>query len=295
MWRENQRLQKQPSCMTPRGSLSGYSGDQLWQRMEIFDARCCRRYIGTALAGHHVLTTWARTKTLWSGKDCVGSEIFVWVTGDDYLYEAKFWIHGRSHMALDEERTREDGDVDKVLLKFSVAHYWNSGSYTSCAPEEKLLELRAVGYGGSPSSRCRLEPWQSLKSRWGEKFNVVWWKWHSQWKNDPEAGEVTRTMRCQELIVCAELIRGEIWGNEDWLRSWPSLKVSMLKPRRGRPHVYKVGICLELTSAHISILVVTALFWVQDKKTEFTRPSHSMVWAIYTLFSVFFLVIFFVF
>ena len=29
-------------------------------------------------------------------------------------------------MALDEERSREDGDVEKVLVKFSDAHEWNT-------------------------------------------------------------------------------------------------------------------------------------------------------------------------
>ena len=29
------------------------------------------------------------------------------------------WSHDRIHVTLDEERTREDGDVKKVLVKFS--------------------------------------------------------------------------------------------------------------------------------------------------------------------------------
>ena len=50
----------------------------------------------------------------------VWCEFFDWVTGgDDYLYESKLWSHDRIHTALDQERTREDGDVKKVLVKFS--------------------------------------------------------------------------------------------------------------------------------------------------------------------------------
>ena len=49
-----------------------------------------------------------------------GCEFFDWVTGGDgYLYESKLWSHDRIHMTLDEERTREDGDVKTVLVTFS--------------------------------------------------------------------------------------------------------------------------------------------------------------------------------
>ena len=48
------------------------------------------------------------------GEDRVWSEFFDWVTGGDgYLYESRPWSHDRIHVTLDEERTREDGDVKK--------------------------------------------------------------------------------------------------------------------------------------------------------------------------------------
>ena len=55
-----------------------------------------------------------------SGDDRVWCEFFDWVAGgDDHLYESQLWSHDRRHIALDEERTREDGDVKEVLVKFS--------------------------------------------------------------------------------------------------------------------------------------------------------------------------------
>ena len=62
----------------------------------------------------------SENQTRCCGDDRVGGEFFDSVTGgDDYLYETKPWSHDRIHMAFDEERTREDGDVKKVLLEFS--------------------------------------------------------------------------------------------------------------------------------------------------------------------------------
>ena len=71
---------------------------------------------------------------------------FDWVTvGDHYLYVSELWSHDRNYMTLDEERTREYGEMKKVLVKFFHAHCWNTknpaGKYTSCAPEEKLVKL----------------------------------------------------------------------------------------------------------------------------------------------------------
>ena len=36
-----------------------------------------------------------------------------------YLYKSELWSHDNIHMALGEERTREDGDVKKVCVKLS--------------------------------------------------------------------------------------------------------------------------------------------------------------------------------
>ena len=105
----------------------------------------------------------SENQTRCSGDDRVWSEFSRLVTGgDDYLYESKLWSHDRIHMAVDEERTREDGDVKKVLVQISDDPNWNleeetAKLYTSCAPEEKLVELSTtVGCGGSPSDRLRL-------------------------------------------------------------------------------------------------------------------------------------------
>ena len=62
----------------------------------------------------------SENQTRCSGDDRVWSEFFAWVTGgDDSSYESMLWSHDRIHMALDEWRTREDGDVKRVLVKFS--------------------------------------------------------------------------------------------------------------------------------------------------------------------------------
>ena len=60
--------------------------------------------------------------------DCVWCKNFDLVTGgDDNLCESKLWSHDRTHnQALDEERTSEDGDEKRVLVKFSDAHDWNT-------------------------------------------------------------------------------------------------------------------------------------------------------------------------
>ena len=70
----------------------------------------------------------SENQTMCSGDDLVWSEFFEWVIGgDDSLYESKLWSHDCIHtQALDEEWTRDDGDVKKVLVKFSDAHEWNT-------------------------------------------------------------------------------------------------------------------------------------------------------------------------
>ena len=96
----------------------------------------------------------SENQTTGCGEDRAWSEFFDRVTGgDDYLNVSELWSRDRIYMALDEERTREDGDVKKVLGKFSDAHCWNTelnksivdqkpaGKCTSCAPEEKLVKL----------------------------------------------------------------------------------------------------------------------------------------------------------
>ena len=80
-----------------------------------------------------------------SGDDRVWNEFFDWVTGgDDYLYESKLWSHDRMHpQAVDEEWTRDDGDVKRVLVKFSDAHDWNTRVVRSAAPADGETESRA--------------------------------------------------------------------------------------------------------------------------------------------------------
>ena len=62
----------------------------------------------------------SENQTRYGGDDRVWNEFFDWHSGgDDYSYESKLWSHDRIHMALNEEWTRHDGDVKKVLVKFS--------------------------------------------------------------------------------------------------------------------------------------------------------------------------------
>ena len=53
-------------------------------------------------------------------------------------------------MALDEERTREDDDVKKVLVKLSDAHYWNTQSnQQSCIRVARVgRETRGIELNG---------------------------------------------------------------------------------------------------------------------------------------------------
>ena len=53
-------------------------------------------------------------------KPCVAANI---VIGVSYLCESKLWNYDVTRIrALDEERTRKESDVKKVLVKFSDAH-----------------------------------------------------------------------------------------------------------------------------------------------------------------------------
>ena len=98
-------------------SLSWYSGDQLWQLIEMLNGRYGR---DTRVQLLRRIAIVSENQTRCSGDDRVWGESFDWVTGgDDYLYKSKLWSLDPIHMALDEERTREDGDVKKVLVKFS--------------------------------------------------------------------------------------------------------------------------------------------------------------------------------
>ena len=106
-------------------SLSWYSGDQLWQLTEMLNARYCRDTLVQFL--RHIAII-GENQTRCSRDDRVQIEFFDGVTsGDDYLCESKLWNHDRIHTwALDEKRTSEDGDVKRVLVKFSNAHDWNT-------------------------------------------------------------------------------------------------------------------------------------------------------------------------
>ena len=79
-------------------------------------ARCGRDTLVQLLRRIAIMS---ENQTRCSGDDSVWGEFFSIGSHDDYLYEPKLWSHDRVHMALDEERTREDGDVEKVLVKFS--------------------------------------------------------------------------------------------------------------------------------------------------------------------------------
>ena len=53
---------------------------------------------------------------------------------------SELWGHDRIYMALDEERTREDGDVKKVPVKFSDVHCWNTELNKSTEKMKSLQE-----------------------------------------------------------------------------------------------------------------------------------------------------------
>ena len=79
-------------------------------------------------------------------------------------FESELWRHDRIHtQALSEERTRENGDVERVLVKFSTFTNWNTGVVRSADDETELRakrETRRVELSGRmrwvPSSRLRL-------------------------------------------------------------------------------------------------------------------------------------------
>ena len=69
-----------------------------------------------------------RTRLTFAQFSCC-REFFDWVTGgDDYLYDFLIWRHDRIHtQALSKEWTGENGDVKRVLVKFSTLTNWNTG------------------------------------------------------------------------------------------------------------------------------------------------------------------------
>ena len=133
-------------------SLSWYSGDQLGQLMEMLNARYCRNTLVQSLRRIAIMS---ENQTWCSSDDRVQSEFFDWVTGgDDYLYESKLWNHDRIHtQALDEEWNKVDGDVKRVLLKFSNAHELNQQSCIRVA--YAIRETRGIEH-----SRMRCVPIQ---------------------------------------------------------------------------------------------------------------------------------------
>ena len=120
--------------------------------MEILNTRYCRhRLVQFSLDR----LPSSENQTTGCGEDRAWSEFFDRVTGgDDYLNVSELSSRDRIYMVLDEERTREDGDVKKVLGKFSDAHCWNTElnkstekikslqeKETSCALQDKLVKL----------------------------------------------------------------------------------------------------------------------------------------------------------
>ena len=74
------------------------------------------------------------------------------------MYESKLWRHDRIHtQALDEERTRDDGDVKRVLVKSSNAHDWNTelNQQSCCRVAYARRETRGIEH-----SRMRRVPIQ---------------------------------------------------------------------------------------------------------------------------------------
>ena len=94
--------------------------------------------------------------------DRVWCEFFDLVTGgDDDLYEYQLWSHDRIHtQALGEERTGEDEDVKRVLVKFSDAHDWNTDlNQQSCI---RVVRTRTETRGIERSSPMRRSPCRRL-------------------------------------------------------------------------------------------------------------------------------------
>ena len=87
--------------------------------------------------------------------------------GDDYLYESGLWSHDRIHTALDEERTREDGNVKKSFLTIPK---WNTedvrsagaaGGQTEWKQQSCIRVVRRETRGIEISSRTRWVPIQA--------------------------------------------------------------------------------------------------------------------------------------
>ena len=110
--------------------------------MEILNTRYCRDAFVQFSLGR---LPSSENQTTGSGENPVWSEFFDWVTGgDDYLNVSELWNRDRIYMALDEERTREDGEVKKLLGKFSDAHCWNTELNKSTEEIKSLQESIGV-------------------------------------------------------------------------------------------------------------------------------------------------------
>ena len=59
-------------------------------------------------------------------------------------FESELWSHDRIHtQALSKERTGENGDVKRVLVKFSTSTNWNTGVVRAAGAADGETELRA--------------------------------------------------------------------------------------------------------------------------------------------------------
>ena len=180
-------------------SLSGYSGDQLWQvwqLMEMLNARYCRATLVQLLRRIAIMS---ENPAMSSGDDRVWGEFFDWVTGgDDYSYESKLWSHNRIHtQALGEEWTRDDGDVKRVLVKF-FTHDWNT--------ELNQQSCIRVAYGGRETrgighSRLRWVPIQP-SSDWDRHKALSHDGGSSMWSDGGDTVErgATRTMKLRAFV-----------------------------------------------------------------------------------------------
>ena len=83
-------------------------------------------------------------------------------------FQSELGRHDRVHIqAVSEERTREDGDVKRVLVKFSTLTDWNTRVIRSAGAADGETELRAEGEtrGIELSSRMRWVPMEPSSIR----------------------------------------------------------------------------------------------------------------------------------
>ena len=77
-------------------------------------------------------------------------------------FSSELWRHDRIHtQALSKERTGENGDVKRVLVKFLALTNWNTGVVRSAGAADGETELRAERETRGIELSCRMR-WVSI-------------------------------------------------------------------------------------------------------------------------------------